>query len=499
MTIKMSKCCPYFLLSVSSFEICCLLIATVVALVLRLHAITRGLTYDEIFTAMNFVEVDSMWKTISSYIVFNNHIAYSILARFSQAIFGRHEWALRLPAVLFGIGSLYYIWILGRSLLGSKLGIVATFGLALSPVHVVWSESARGYTGMILFTLISIHLYFRLLHCSTRRDGVKFILASVIGIYFHLCAAFVTVVQVLFLLFLASSRVFRNHSARLLHAKSFRILWLSFAAIVGLSLICYAPVFQQLIVNLSSRGHGRFQPLFPLRVIGMLSGNIWTPVCVLLFLVFVVGLISLRTSHSKEVNYFTLLFLLPLLTVWLLRPFDLYARFFVYFLPYYILLFVSGLSTIWYFATKRHGRVSRYFLHALCTVLAVSVLFTWAANSWNDIPVEGFRDAVRAMGINVTQPTALCAIGGGAELFQYYSERQIFVPRSMGEFKQIVRRYPEIRCAYRKRWWESSQHTRIGEFLSQNATSQQFQGVVVFTYLSGLKGVIIKLAKRLPD
>lgn len=472
--------------SVSSFEVYSLSAVIVIALVLRLHGITRGLTYDEIFTAMHFVEADSMWKTVSSYIVFNNHIAYSILARFSQAIFARYEWALRLPALLLGVGSLYCFWIFGRRFAGPKFAILATFGLALSPAHVIWSESARGYTGMILFTLISSHLYFKLLHCPTRRDGFKFILASVIGIYFHLCAAFVTVVQILFLLYLASSQVFTNQSGRLLHVKSFRTLSLSFAAIVGLSLSCYAPVFPQLIQNITSRGHGSFQPLFPLRVIENLPGSIWAPLWAplgaLVFLVFLFGLISFRTSHSKEVNYFTLLFLLPVLTAWLSRPFDLHTRFFVYFLPYYVLLLVSGFFTLWHFATRRHGRVSSYFFRALCTVLAVSVLCTWTVNSWNNVPEEGFRDAIQAMQTDAIQPIALCAIGGGAELFQYYSETQIFVPRSREEFQQIVERYPEIRCAYRKTWWEPAHHTEIGEFLSQNADLKQCQKVTVFIY-----------------
>jgi uncharacterized membrane protein len=149
---------------------------------------------------MHFIEFDSVWKALSSYISFNNHIAYSILAWCSQSIFGRSEWAFRLPALLLGLASLYLLWLFVRSVLGSNMALLATFALALSPPHVAWSVTGRGYAGMLFATLLSTSMYLRLLERPSYRDCLVFIVASVIGIYFHLYAAFVTIVQSLFLL-----------------------------------------------------------------------------------------------------------------------------------------------------------------------------------------------------------------------------------------------------------------------------------------------------------
>ncbi len=470
------------ILPVTKLEICLLLTVLALALMLRLHHITRGLIYDEIYSAIHFIEVDSIWQTISSYSVFNNHIAYSIFARFSQAIFGRHEWALRLPALLLGLASVYCMWAVGRKLLGPRVAIAATFGLALSPVHVMWSVSARGYTGMILFTLVSSYLYFELLDRPTRLNAFTFIFASVAGIYFHLYAALVTVVQMLFLLSLASREILANRCGRLLHVQSFRALWLSFTAIIPIALACYAPVFQKLVSNIDRYGHSGFQPLFPLEVIEYLAGSTWERLAIPVVLVIVVALISLRRPRSKEVSYWLLLYFVPVLTVWLVRPRFLYPRFFVYLLPYYVLLATLGCFTVWGAAYGLSRGMALYFFRGLCIAFAVSVLSAWAVSSWNHVATEGFRDAVWNMETDETQLTGFCAIGGGAQLFQYYSERHILVLGSMEEFQQFVERYPEVRCAYRHRLQDKPEHRRIVDFLSENATTQQFQNVTVFTY-----------------
>ena len=470
------------ILPVTKLEICFLVTAMVVALMLRLRHVTRGLTYDEIYSAIHFIEVDSIWQTISSYSVFNNHIGYSILARFSQAILGRHEWALRLPALLLGLGSVYCMWAVGRKFLGPRAAIAATFGLALSPVHVMWSVSARGYTGMILFTLVSSYLYFELLDRPTRLNAFTFIFASVAGIYFHLYAALVTLVQMLFLLALASREILANRCGRLLHVQSFRALWLLFAAIIPTALACYAPVFQTLVSNIDRYGHSGFRPLFPLEVIEYLAGSTWERLAMPVVLVIVVALISLRRRRSKEVSYWLLLYSVPVLTVWLVRPRFLYPRFFVYLLPYCILLATVGCLTVWGAASSLSRPMARYFLRGLCTALVVGVLSAWTVGSWNDVGTEGFRDAVRTMERDATQFTGLCAIGGEAQLFQYYSERHIQVLGSMEGFQQFAERYPEVRCAYRHRLQDTPERRRMVEFLSENATAQQLQNVTVFTY-----------------
>jgi hypothetical protein len=473
---------------VSALEICSLLTTLAIALILRLHSLTRGLTFDEISSAMHFVEFDSVWKALSSYISFNNHIAYSILAWCSQAIFGRSEWAFRLPALLLGLASLPLFWIFVRSVLGSKIAIMATFALAISPPHVEWSVTGRGYSGMIFSTLLSTYMYLKLLARPSYRDSLVFIMASVIGIYFHLYAGFVIIIQIFFLLLFVRSQ-FRDQRFTIpiywpLHKESFQIIWISFAVIVLLSLSCYAPVLPALVFTIVKKGHGTFQPLFPFAVIHNLSGSIWEPLAILLFLVFLLGLISLWKSHNKQANYFALLLLVPLVIVWVARPIYLFPRFFTYFLPYYVLLLSFGFLVLWDFASRHYTKVNRYLLSALCIILVGLLLYTWTNNSWSAVEQHGFREAARDMAVDIKQESALCAIGSGAELFQYYSKTNIFLPYDLEQFEQLLEKYSEVKCAYfaTSNPREPFRYREIREFLVQNAEVKRYTRSIVFTY-----------------
>jgi hypothetical protein len=471
---------------ISTVEVCALVIAMIIALVPRLHGLTRGLGFDELYTAYHFIDRDSLWATISTYQVFNNHIAYSILGRFAQALLGRSEWVLRLPALMLGLSSIITLWTFGRGLLGPQIAIVSALGLALSPMHVLYSESARGYTGLTLFTLISTHLYLKLLKHPVRRDGLIFVLASVIGIYFHLYGIWVTVVQFVFLLYLAITQATCNPSGRHLGVKSFRLLWSSFPAIGILSFICYAPVCEELLGTIHSRGNGVLEWSFPLRLIRLIGGT-GLALGILLAGLVVLGLISHRHSHTWEIEYVVLLLFAPLLVSWLLfRPADLYVRFFIYFLPYYVLFLVSGLSALWDFTTCPHGRVYGVLLRTLIGISAVLVFCSWIVNSWRVVPSPEYRDAIETMETGVGPSTMLCAIGGDAEMFQYYANQPLAIPQSMTEFHQFLNETTEVRCAYHDVPWSSAEHEQMAKFLAQNAMPPQiYKGdtvVAVYTY-----------------
>src|SRR5260370_41778450 len=108
------------------YELCLGAIA-VIGLLYRLLPINRGLGQDELYSAVNFIEVPSIGTTLFSNDAFNNHIGYSIMARLAEALFGRPEWALRLPALVHGLATLIVFYYFGRGLLGPTPALVAAF------------------------------------------------------------------------------------------------------------------------------------------------------------------------------------------------------------------------------------------------------------------------------------------------------------------------------------------------------------------------------------
>ncbi len=63
-------------------------------------------------------------------------------------VFGESEFALRSPAMLFGLLGVGLVYGLGRELGGRKLGLASALLLATCSVHVEYSQEARAYTGL---------------------------------------------------------------------------------------------------------------------------------------------------------------------------------------------------------------------------------------------------------------------------------------------------------------------------------------------------------------
>lgn len=452
-----------------------------VALALRLPHLGRGLEYDEIYTAVRFVEVDSVWTTISTYVTYNNHIAYSLLARWSEGLFGRSEWALRLPALLLGLAGPYALWLFARGLIRPGPAVAAAFALAISPPHVAWSVTARGYTGLILCTLLANALFLGLLERGGMRRALPFVGASVLGVYFHLYGVFVTAVQVLFLASLQARRRFAGRRTLGGEGGAVRTVWLSFVAVGCLSALLYAPVAGPLLQMLARGQRGEFVPAFPWQVAEELSGSARPALTGLILLVSAFGALRLGRARPREAGFLILLILLPIGAVWLSRPANLFPRFFVYLLPYLLLLLVVGVLGLW----RGPGGTRRPFLayasRAAAAGLASAVLVAWLVGARDDVFEEGIRDASRAMQADAAEGTLFCAIGGGAELFDYYVDG-VVIPDTLRELQQLARRHPEVRCAYRQTSWERREHAEIGRFLAQNAAAETFRNVTLFRY-----------------
>ena len=87
------------------------------ALALRLFKADAALWYDEIFTLVNFVRLPT-GELIASYDSLNNHMLYSLAAQACVAVLGENPLALRLPAILLGIGSIFVQWRISRRVTG---------------------------------------------------------------------------------------------------------------------------------------------------------------------------------------------------------------------------------------------------------------------------------------------------------------------------------------------------------------------------------------------
>jgi hypothetical protein len=478
--------------ALSTLECCCLAAVCVLAVILRLHHITRGLTLDELTTAIKFVDVSSPWTTLSTDSYFNNHLANSLLAYLSQRLLGRSEWALRLPALLLGLISLYSLWAFTRRFAGSALAVLATAALAFSPAHIFWSVTARGYMGMLLFTLVSTSLYWQILDYSSWRKGLLFTVSNVLAILFHPFAALVVLTQFVFLLYLAVREMATGRSGRVLTVGSCRIFYLALPVIVGMSLACYALMIPHYLHHFRELEHGAFYPLFPLKVLELLSygpahsvGLGWLLVGAMGGLC-TVGWIAFRHKCARVADYWVCLGIVPFLIVIPARPHYLDTRFFFFLLPFYLILVGGGLLMAWQAATTHTERMSRTMLQGCCLLVGGAILGTWLVRVWVGFPhlEHGFREAAWAMERETTPTMGLCVIGWSGWRLQYYLNRDLFIPQNRDDFDQFLRRYPAIACADTSPGESDEPDYILGirAFLAQHAASHRFRGIIVYTY-----------------
>jgi uncharacterized membrane protein len=95
------------------------------------------------------------------------------------------EAALRLPAVLWGIASLAAAYVLSRRIAPRSTALWGLLLLALSPLHIQYSQELRFYSSLVFFYLLSTLLLLDAIHEPSPRRWAVFAIAHVIGVYFH--------------------------------------------------------------------------------------------------------------------------------------------------------------------------------------------------------------------------------------------------------------------------------------------------------------------------
>ncbi len=125
----------------------------VLAVALRVRALGVGLSFDEIDTLVHYAR-RPLREVVSTFDSQNQHLLYSVLARICFVVFGEGAWSLRLPAAILGVLSILAVYRLALVVADLRESIFAATLLTVSYHHVWFSQNARGYTGLLLFTVL---------------------------------------------------------------------------------------------------------------------------------------------------------------------------------------------------------------------------------------------------------------------------------------------------------------------------------------------------------
>ena len=95
------------------------------------------------------------------------------------------EFALRLPAALWGAFSLPLAYALYRRFIPRAPALLGMLILALAPLHIQYSQELRFYASLVFFHLLATLLLWHAVQNPAPRRWVLFTLAAIIGVYFH--------------------------------------------------------------------------------------------------------------------------------------------------------------------------------------------------------------------------------------------------------------------------------------------------------------------------
>lgn len=207
-----------------------------IGLILRLISINQSLWLDEainVLATQNF----SLLGMITEYAKADFHppLFFIILWLWTK-IFGIGEIAVRIPSIIFGVLTLYVVYLIGNKLYSRTLGLLSALLLAINPLHIYYSQEARMYA----FAALAVSLNVLLLLKVVKKEKISLIILIISNLLVLLSdyvAYFIFPAQLIFLLILKQKEIFRK--------------WINALLIAGIAGIWWIPIFlNQLNVGL---------------------------------------------------------------------------------------------------------------------------------------------------------------------------------------------------------------------------------------------------------
>jgi mannosyltransferase len=178
-----------------------LLLIAGIAAILRFHALAaKSFWFDEgVSVAIarldwyNFARI--LWRREA-----NMSLYYLFLHCWLH--FGGSEFFVRALSVLLAIASVPVIYMLGRHLFDSRVGLIAAALLAVNAYHVQYSQEARSYSLMVLLCLLSSLYFLKCMTAPSRRNRTAYILSSILAVYAQFFSGLLVIAQWVSLSFL---------------------------------------------------------------------------------------------------------------------------------------------------------------------------------------------------------------------------------------------------------------------------------------------------------
>jgi len=320
----------------------------VLGTILRLISLNQSLWLDE---AINVMAANSysFFEMITQYAIADFHPpGWFIILWLWGKLFGYSEIAVRLPSVIFGVLTIYSVYLIGKKIVSQKLGLMAALLFAINPLHIYYSQEARMYALATLAVSINFFLFIKVIK-KEKVNMIFLIFANLLVLSSDYVAYFIFPAQLAFLLLIRKKALVKKWLMALIIAVLIGIWWLPifFAQLdVGAVAAANLPTWKFVA------GSFDFKTLpltFVKFIIGRISladkiiyGAIMLPVCTLFAYLLYRGIKSLNNLHRKLLFSWIIIPLSLATVISLVIPVYNYFRV-LFVLPAFIILIALGI------------------------------------------------------------------------------------------------------------------------------------------------------------
>lgn len=201
-------------------------LATMIALGiwLRFHELgKKSLFADEVLTAQR--QVDYAFTTVFPDGLSHRSFTY-MSSHYMVQWLGVTEISLRIIPAIAGCLGLVAMYLASRALFGNRTALVSTLLLTVSAAHINYSQYARFYAALALFSLLATYGLVQALRTNRSIYWFVFIAGTTLNLYNHLFAGFVLAAGALWAIVLLSIEFLRGSTAEERRASRRRWGWL---------------------------------------------------------------------------------------------------------------------------------------------------------------------------------------------------------------------------------------------------------------------------------
>ncbi len=401
---------------------------TVGALILRCVHLDADLWLDEITPIVDYRNMPVLY-VVTTYISSNNHLLYTLFIKLVIALFGEHEWAVRLPAMLFGTATIPAIYWVSRLALSRRGSLSVALLLAVSYHHVFFSQNARGYTAYLFFSTLSTGLLVKGLQKDQRRYWVLYVLTMFLDFASLLDSLFVFASHI-FVGVIALILVRRNGGSPLPLARRLAAVFTVSGVLVLNLYITMAPQFYIYSKTVYRDPAAGFSPLssdFLRELVRGLSAGFGANLLLGLIPFLIVAATGFFILLRRQLILTLCLALPGILTAafLLVQGLDFSPRFFLLWLPLAMLVAVQGIHSLMAWLTRALRVTAPLFAPRLAMILVLIcvAIFLFSLRHYYLVPKQSYRASLQYI-VAVRQPgEPIIAASLSAHGCRFYGDR----------------------------------------------------------------------------